>query len=218
MNAAFSCLAALVGLAATGAFAQGAASSPTSVGSTAVQGCEAAVRETLALKRGGMVDASFAGTPTRQTGLAGEGEIALRGEGRYKRAEGAAQGFGYLCNVDPRTGKVSGVVLRDSGGAERSVSAISRTAPTMVEPDIANVSPETCEASAAAALQRQWPQAERLQFNTGSRRLESDGAGNSVLIGQGQALPMPGGTTTHFGYRCTIEPRSGRVVATRITK
>ncbi|HET9977638.1 MAG TPA: hypothetical protein VFQ20_09395 [Burkholderiaceae bacterium] len=204
--------------AAGAAFAQGAASSPTSAGSTAVQGCEAAVRETLALKRGGTVDATFVGTPVRQPGLAGEGDIALRGEGRYKRGGGATQGFGYLCNVDPATGKVGGVVLREStSSSERSGTAPVRAAP-VAEPDVGNVSPESCEASAATALKRQWPQAERVQFSTDSRRLEADGSGNTVLIGQGQALPLPGATATHFGYRCTVEPRSGRVVATRITK
>jgi hypothetical protein len=209
------CLAACTALAAAGAWAQGAASSPTSAGSTAVQGCEAAVRETLALKRGGLVDASFSGAPVRQPGLAGEGEIALRGDGRTK-AGGSAQTFSYLCNVDPRTGKVGGVVLRESAN-ERSNAAPARAAPA-VEPDIGNVSPESCEASAATALKRQWPQAERVQFSTDSRRLEADAGGNTVLIGQGQALPLPGGTATHFGYRCTVEPRSGRVVSTRIVK
>lgn len=218
MQAAARCLAASIALAASGAIAQGAASSPTSAGSTAVQGCEAAVRETLALKRGGMVDATFTGTPVRQPGLAGEGDIALRGEGRYKRAGGAAQGFGYLCNVDPATGKVAGVVLRESAGtSERSNAAPTRAAP-VIEPEVGNVSPESCEAAAATALKRQWPQAERVQFSTDSRRLEADGSGNSVLIGQGQALPVPGGTATHFGYRCTVEPRSGRVVGTRIVR
>lgn len=217
MNAAASCLAALLGLAAGAALAQGAASSPTAAGSTAVQGCEAAVRETLALKRGGLVDASFSGAPVRQPGLAGEGEIALRGEGRTKGA-GAAQGFSYLCNVDPRTGKVAGVVLRENAGAsERAATAVTRVSP-VIEPEVGNVSPESCEASAATALKRQWPQAERVQFSAESRRLEADGSGNTVLIGQGQALPAPGGAATHFGYRCTVEPRSGRVVATRITK
>jgi len=217
MDVAARCLAACTALAASGAFAQGAASSPTGAGSTAVQGCEAAVRETLALKRGGLVDANFAGTPVRQPGLAGEGEIALRGEGRYKAA-GATQAFSYLCNVDPRTGKVAGVVLRESASpGERGAPAPARAAPA-VEPEIGNVSPESCEAAAATALKRQWPQAERVQFSTESRRLEADAVGNTVLIGQGQALPMPGGAFTHFGYRCTAEPRSGRVVSTRITQ
>lgn len=215
MTAAASCLAAFVGLAAGAALAQGAASSPTAAGSTAVQGCEAAVRETLALKRGGVVDATFTGAPVRQPGLAGEGEIALRGEGRTK---GAGQAFSYLCNVDPRTGKVAGVVLRESAGAsERAATTATRAAP-VTEPEVGNVSPESCEASAATALKRQWPQAERVQFSPDSRRLEGDGSGNTVLIGQGQAQPAPGGAATHFGYRCTVEPRSGRVVATRITK
>jgi len=211
------CFVACACLAAVSAFAQGAASSPSTAGSTAVQGCEAAVRETLASKRGGgAVDASFAGQPVRQPGLATDGEIALRGEGRYKRGGGAAQGFGYLCNVDPRTGKVSGVVLRDSP-TERTSTALVRGAP-MIEPEIGNVSPEACETSAATAAKRQWPQAERLQFSADSRRLEADGAGNTVLIGQGSVQPTPGAPVTHFGYRCTAEPGSGRVVATRITK
>lgn len=204
---------------AAGAWAQGAASSPTTAGSTAVQGCERAVRETLQAGRGAVVEAAFGSAPTRQPGLSDGEEITLRGDGRYRRGNAAWQSFGYSCTVNPRTGNVAGIVLRDaaaaSGGAGRS--AAPRTAAPRGEPDLSLVSPEACESAAANALLRRWPQAMRMTFNADSRQLESDAAGQTVLSGQGQAVPSPAAPATHFGYRCTFDARSGRVVAARIT-
>jgi hypothetical protein len=207
----------LVGTAS--AWAQGAASSPTSAGSTAVQGCERAVRETLQAGRGAAVEASFGSAPVKQPGMSEGDEVTLRGDGRYRRGNAAWQAFGYSCTVNPRTGNVAGIVLRDAAPA--AVGATRATAPranaARAEPDLALVSPEACESAAANALLRRWPQATRMTFNADSRQLESDAADQTVLSGQGQAVPTPGAPATHFGYRCTFDARSGRVVAARIT-
>jgi len=204
---------------AASAWAQGAASSPTSAGSTAVQACERAARETLQAGRGAVVEATFGSAPIKQPGLSDGEDVTLRGDGRYRRGNAAWQSFGYSCTVNPRTGNVAGVVLRDAalavGGAARA--AAPRAEAPRGEPDLALVSPEACESAAANALLRRWPQATRMAFNADSRQLESDTAGQTVLSGQGHAVPTPGAPATHFGYRCTFDARNGRVVATRIT-
>lgn len=206
---------------ASGAQSTGAASSPTSAGSTAVQACEKAARETLQTGRGAAVETAFNAAPTRQPGLADGDDISLRGDGRYRRGGGAWQSFGYNCTVNPRTGNVAGILLRDAAAATAAPAAAARSAAARPEAprgeaDIALVSPEACESAAAGALMRRWPQARSLAFNGESRRLEADAIGQSVLSGQGQAVPSPGALPTHFGYRCTFDAR-GRVVAARIS-
>jgi hypothetical protein len=176
----------------------------------AVAACEKSARETLRQTRGAMADATFTGAPAVQPGAAGD-DVTLRGQGRYRSAASAApQSFSYSCMVNPKTALVAGIVLRDAAApAARAPSAA-------VEPDLARVSPEACDAAAAGAIKQRWPQLAQLQFNVAARRLDPGNAGEWLLSGQGAAVPAPGLPVTHFSYRCTLDARSGRVLATTV--
>jgi hypothetical protein len=104
------------------------------------------------------------------------------------------------------------VVLRDVGGEGAQAAPAVRS----VEPDLSNVSPTACESAAAAALKQRWPTVSRIAFNADTRAMEQDSLGNAALRGQGTAQPAPNAPSTHFTYTCAVDPRSGRVLATRI--
>lgn len=178
----------------------------------AIAACERATRGTVGPTRGPAVDVSFTAPPTLVPGPTDSVEIVLRGSGRARSA-GTTRSFSYSCSFDTRSGEVSGVVVRDApaGGTAQTAAAQS------VDPDLSNVSPQACESAAAAALKRRWPTVSRIAFSGDTRAMEQDSAGNAALRGQGTAHPAPNSPSTHFTYTCAIDPRSGRVLATRIT-
>jgi hypothetical protein len=195
------------------AWSQAAASAPAAGGaSSAAAACEKAARETLRNLRGSSADATFAGAPALPAGSESADEVTLRGQGRYRiGSAGAPQSFSYSCTVNLRSAQVAGVVLRDAAPAPP-------TAPTAAaaDPDLMRVSPEACDAAAAGALKRRWPQATQVSFNGDARRVEVDASGDALMSGQGTAIPSPGQPATHFSYRCDIDPRTGRIASTRI--
>jgi hypothetical protein len=207
-------VAALHAAFASAALAQ-AASAPAgakpSTPSAAASACERAARSTLSTTRGGAPDVSFNAPPAAVPGPADATELVLRGAGRARSAAGS-RSFSYSCSFDTRSGEVSGVVLRDTAGEGASAAAAARS----VEPDLSNVSPTACESSAAAALKQRWPTVSRIAFDAGTRAMEQDTLGNAALRGQGTAQPAPNAPSTHFSYTCAVDPRSGRVLATRI--
>lgn len=172
--------------------------------------CERAARETLRTSRGAAAEAQFSGAPTAAPGLSDGDDVTLRGSGRYK-AGGSTKPFTYSCNVNRKSGSVSGVVLRDTGDNAAATAAVRS-----VEPDLAQVSPEACESATAAALKRRWPNVSRIAFNAGSLQLQQDSSGQASLRGQGTAQPSVREPDTHFSYQCAIDARTGRVLSTRL--
>jgi hypothetical protein len=178
-------------------------------GDGAAEACEKAVRETLAGSRGPAPEVSFNAPPAAAPGPADAAESVLRGSGRVRNG----RTFSYSCNFDTRKGEVSGVVLRDASpaSAQRAAAPVAN-----VEPDLSRLSPAACESAAASALQRRWPNVSRIAFNSDTRSLSQDAAGEAQLSGRGTALPTADAPSTHFSYRCTIDARSGRVTAARV--
>lgn len=178
----------------------------------AIAACERATRSTLGTTRGAAVDVSFNAPPAPAAGPADSAELVLRGAGRARSA-GVTRSFSYSCNFDTRSGEVSGVVVRDAAVEGAPAAPVARS----VDPDLSNVSPIACESAAASALKQRWPTVSRIAFNSDTRAMEQDSLGNAALRGQGTAQPAPNAPSTHFTYTCAIDPRSGRVLATRIT-
>jgi hypothetical protein len=172
----------------------------------AVAACERAVREALGNARGPAVDVAFNAPPQAVPGPLGATEQVLRGAGRSK-----TRAFTYNCNVDAQSGEVSGVVVRDAPGAQAA-----NVARAPAEPDLSHVSPTACESAAAAALSRRWPNGSQIQFDPATRALQQDSATAATLRGQGSLRPQVAAPATHFSYRCELDPRNGRVLATRI--
>jgi hypothetical protein len=187
-----------------------AAVAQTGVGGASTAACERATRDTLRPARGPAPEVSFNAPPVVVPGSADANGIVLRGAGRVRNANGTARSFSYSCNFDSRNGEVSGVVVRDAAPERSAVR------PADIEPDLANLSPAACESAAAAALKQRWPNVSRIAFNPATRSLRQASADSADLSGQGTALPLPGAPATHFSYRCAIDPRSGRVLATRV--
>lgn len=191
------------------ACAAGAAAAQT--GGAATAACERATRDTLRPARGAAPEVSFNAPPVVVPGSADANGVVLRGAGRVRNADGAARTFTYSCNFDSRSGEVAGVVVRDAAVERSAARAVA-----VAEPDLANVSPAACESAAATALKQRWPNVSRIAFNSATRSLQQASVESAHLSGQGTALPQPGAPATHFSYRCAIDPRNGRVLATTV--
>jgi hypothetical protein len=210
-----------VGARAQSASAPSAAASaavPAAAGlppSGAVQACEQAVRSTLRSSRGAAAEVTFNAPPAGVPGSAEVGDLMLRGAGRA-RSDGNVRTFTYSCTYDTAAASVSGVVLRDAAAA--GDRAAGRAAPVgTVEPDLSQISPASCESAAATALKRRWPNVGRIAFNADTRSLQQDSAGTAMLAGQGTAQPQLGSElSSHFSYQCSLDARTGRVLALRL--
>lgn len=192
------------------ALACGAGAAAAQSGGAATAACERATRDTLRTPRGPAPEVSFNAPPVVVPGSADANGIVLRGAGRVRNANGVARNFSYSCNFDSRSGEVAGVVVRDAA-PERSAARGAD-----IEPNLAHLSPAACESAAASALKQRWPNVSRIAFNSATRSLRQSSADSADLSGQGTALPLPGAPATHFSYRCAIDPRSGRVLATQV--
>lgn len=174
----------------------------------AVAICERAARQSLTRQGALGGEVKFAGN---QLAPAGEGRAALQGSGTWRNGS-TVRRFDYSCNVDLRSPETVGVVLRDTTPAP----AEPKPAAAPAEPDLSFVSPAACESAAAAALQKRWPRVSQIAFDPATRSLVQDSVVRAVLRGQGRALPGPGLPTTHFSFDCELDPRDGRVLATKI--
>ncbi len=185
---------------------------PASAVADALSACERAARQSLASRGAPASEVKFSGTPSEQGGLSGGQQLVLQGAGNWRDDLGQ-RSFNYSCNVDLRTPEAVGLVLRDTTPAR----APAKPARPAQEPDLTHVSPAACEASAAAALKKRWPRVAGLSFDAATRSLSQESASKAELHGQGRAVPEPGAPTVLFSFDCEIDPRNGRVLATRIS-
>lgn len=178
----------------------------------AVAACERAARQALVAQLPSAAEPAFNGPTTVQQSLSSDSQLVLRGSARWKGTTGV-QDFNYSCNVDPRTARVAGVVMRDA--AVDAAAVVTARAPA--EPDLSHLSPAACETSAAEALKKQWPGVSQISFDSATRRFLQSSAAKAELHGHGRALPAPGSPSTHFGFECAIDPRDGRLLGTRVS-
>jgi hypothetical protein len=172
----------------------------------ATERCEQEVAETIRRMRGRDAKEVQFNASRRVLLPSGDDETAIRGEGRYRAANGAGVSFTYSCAYSAASDATSGVVFRETGGARTS-------ADKPFEPDMTNVSPEACESAVAAALKKQHPRVGRINFGSDSRRMQPGENGRVVLLGLGSVERAAGMNLIPFSYRCEVEPRSGRIVA-----
>ena len=210
-RSALSCVALLASLAVQApASAQPAPGRSESGSNEPAALCERAARQTLAAQ--GTAEVSFGAAPAYDTSLSNEGQVALRGSGRARAANGARV-FSYLCTVDLATREAVGLVLRDQAPAAPKAAPARPPA----EPDLRELSPAACESSAAEALRRQWPRVSSISFDRSTRRFRQPAADLAELHGSGLALPAPGAPNTVFTFDCKIDPRDGWVLETNVS-
>ena len=103
--------------------------------------------------------------PTVQPGPTIDGQIVLRGAGRW-RAPTGMRSFTYTCNVDVKSSEAVAVVLRDT-----TPQAAAKAPPPRppAEPDLSELSPAACESSAVAALKARWPRVSQISFDPRTR-------------------------------------------------
>jgi hypothetical protein len=92
--------------------AAGAATAPP-IGAESLAACERSAREAVSSGRGPAAEVRFETPPTVLPGPSDATELVLRGAGRSRGAAGVRL-FSYSCNVNARSGEVSGVVVRDT--------------------------------------------------------------------------------------------------------
>lgn len=163
--------------------------------------CESAVAEAIREARGKDVgDVQF--DSARRILTSGDNEeIGVKGEGHYRnRAGGAA--FSYSCAFSSRTGRTSGVLFRENGGAG---------APSRWQPDLVNVSPRACETAVVALLKERHPRVTGIQFVSDTRRLRAADEGRTAMEGGGRLRRAPGMAEQGFSYRCDFERGSQRI-------
>ena len=173
----------------------------------ALERCEAGVTDTLRKLRGSQVqDVQFVPTQ-RVVAPADEGEISVKGAGRYRGRGGVGgNSFTFGCSFNVKTGLTSGVVLREAGGG-----AAAGPAPAW-QPDLSRFSPEACESAVAQALKSRHPRVAQIALEPDTRRLEPGPGESVVLFGQGAVQRAPGMNAVPFSFSCEVNPRNGRVV------
>jgi len=202
----------VLAFAAVTAPAQVPADKALAVNPDAVAACERSAREALGSHGIAATDVTFTASPTVDKGLSNESQAVLRGSGRARGAHGART-FDYSCNVDLRTSEAVGLVLRDT----IVLAAKKEPARAPAEPDLSHLSPAACESSAVQALKQRWPRVSQITFDAETRTFAQESAEQAALHGRGRALPAPDVPPTLFGFDCTIDPRDGRVLATRLS-
>ena len=207
--------AASLGLAtATGVVAAEVASVLPEVASpAAVEACERSARQAVPGSGRLPVEVVFTAAPTVQPGPSIDGQIVLRGAGRF-RAPNGVRSFSYTCNVDVKSSEAVAVMLRDTT-PQPAVKAPLARAPA--EPDLSELSPAACESSAVAALKARWPRVSQISFDPRSRVFKQPSASSALLHGSGKAVPSVDSPIRLFGFDCEIDPRDGRVLGISIS-
>jgi hypothetical protein len=182
-----------------------AATAPPGGPAAAAQTCETAVADTLRELRGKAAHEVQFGAARPLVPPPADDSTTLAGTGLYRAAAGPAKPFTYTCTYDLQTGKASGVVLRE----EPAPAAAAKP----WEPDLTHLSPEACEAAAAAALKDQYPPAGRIRFESDSRQLKAAPNARTSLEGQGSLERAAGMNPAPFTYRCLLDTGSGRIVS-----
>lgn len=212
MNAPFR-LFALAALLCTGAEGTTAAPQagegampPPAAAKSPADACESAVAEMIRGMRGPLAqEIQFVVAKRVLLPTAGD-ETGVTGEGRYQARTGSAMPFTYSCAFNPKTGTASGAVFRETG-----------TRPSAAEqpwqPDLTHLSPEACEAAAAAALKDKYPGIGRVSIETDQRKLRPAPGARTSLEGRGGLQRAVGLNTTPFTYRCDIETDTGKILS-----
>lgn len=174
---------------------------------TPAQTCEEAVTEAIQKARGRNAQQVQFSTPksTKATATPAPDEASVKGQGRYQGAAGAMP-FTYSCTVHPHTHETTGVVFKETGVVSR---------PPVEKPwqaDLTHLSPEVCEAAAAAALKAQFPRVVNIMLEAKARQLKPAPGGHTYLLGQGHLERAVGMQAVAFTYRCEVETVSGKLV------
>jgi hypothetical protein len=193
--------------------AEVAAVLPETASPTAVEACERSARQAVPGSGRLPVEVSFTAAPTVQPGPTIDGQIVLRGAGRF-RAPTGMRSFSYTCNVDLKSSEALAVMLRDT---TPQATAKAPPAKPPAEPDLSALSPAACESSAVAALKARWPRVSQISFDARSRVFKQPSADSASLHGSGKAVPSVDSPTRLFGFDCEIDPRDGRVLGISIT-
>jgi hypothetical protein len=204
---------AAIGLAATTLCVAAEITLPEAASPAAIEACERSARQAVPTSAREPVEVTFTAAPTVQPGPAIDGQIVLRGAGRW-RAPSGVRSFTYTCSVDVRSGEAVGLVLRDT---TPSAAAKAPPAGPPAEPDLSALSPAACESSAVAALKARWPRVSQISFDARTRVFKQPSADSALLHGSGQALPSVDSATRLFGFDCEIDPRDGRVLGISIS-
>jgi hypothetical protein len=171
-----------------------------------VSECESAVGDTIRQQRGKQVQGlQFEGDA--RTLRSDNGQIDVKGSGRYRGGAPAPVAFRYSCIVNEATGTASGVVFHET-------DATPPPALPVWQADLSKISAESCESAAASALQASHPRASNIVFDSENRKLEPGQAGGTALVGSGRVVRAPGMQPSAFRYRCEFD-QAGKVAAAR---
>ena len=176
----------------------------------AAERCEAAVSDTITLMRGKQVREIQFTAAKRSLTPTGETEFSVKGEGRYTGASGNAVPFSYSCAYDAKNGATSGAMFRELSVASAARPVASSHQPW--QPDLAKLSPESCESAIASALKDKHPQAGTIVSATETRRLQPAPEARIGLEGQGTVQHAPGLAASLFSYHCEFDSASGKLV------
>ncbi len=195
----------LCAVATTCAAAGPADEAPAAPDKTAAQACEAAVTRAIQKARGRDAQQVLFTAPPRALPVLPPADNSVKGQGRYQGASGAMP-FTYSCTVNPHTRETTGVVFSETG-------AVSR--PPVEKPwqaDLTHLSPEVCEAAAAAALKAQYPRVVNIVLDANARQLKPAPGGHTYQLGQGSLERAAGMSPVAFTYRCELETGSGKFI------
>lgn len=199
--------------ATVGVAAEAGAVLPETASPAAVEACERSARQSVPGSGRLPVEVTFTAPPTVQPGPTIDGQVVLRGAGRFKSPTGL-RSFSYTCNVDLKSSEALAVMLRDT-----TPQAAAKAPPPKppAEPDLSELSPAACESSAVAALKARWPRVSQISFDARSRVFRQPSASSASLHGSGKAVPSSDSPTRLFGFDCEIDPRDGRVLGISIS-
>ncbi|MCW5634860.1 MAG: hypothetical protein KIT17_16115 [Rubrivivax sp.] len=181
------------------------AAAPRAEQARALERCEASVTETLRKLRGNDADSVQFVAAQRAVTVAEDGEMGVRGAGRYRGRSGGGTSFTFTCSYSTKTGLASGVLLRESGGP----------GPEAWQPDLSRISPDACESAVAQLLTEKHPRVARIALEPDTRRLQPGPDHHVLLLGQGAVQRAAGMNAVPFSYACELDPRNGRVVGVK---